>query len=181
MKTKRIVTGWIMAVAIASISFMLGLQGCGSEMATGVGIGVGASSGFTEAQRIARQSKIELAAEVGAAREKLAHAASQEESEKLTKDLAVLQKKQEVVNVAEAVTNKLSEGMARNWSTPDPKGQRDNIMWAVDAVLVGLFGWQTRKRKVFEKSFQRALGESTPQEAKELYDAQKVYAKRIIP
>jgi len=156
------------------------VAGCGSELLTGIGIGAGTSTGLTEAQRMAQQSKAVLIAELSAAKEKLAQATDPNEVKALEKKIATLEKKQDVVEITEQVTGKVTEGLAKDWTTKDPTKQAENIQWIVGAGLGAWALWTKRRQLAAEKTLTRVEGESDPVTAKKIYDLHKEYKKKVI-
>ena len=167
-------------IVITSVVLLFLMVGCGSELLTGMGIGVGTSAGLTEYQKMQRTNKDILIAELIATKAELAAATDPNEVKSLEKKLASLEKKQEVVEITKQVTSKITEGLGKDWQTTDPTKQTENIQWAVGAAL-GAWGlWNKRRQLAAEKTLTRVEGESDPATAKKIYDLHKEYKKKVI-
>lgn len=164
------------------ISFLccFAVFGCGSELLTGFGIGAGTATGLTEAQKMAAASKAELVAELAITKEKLAQITEPNEIKSLGKQLATLQEKQNVVDAAEQLTNKITEGISKNWQTTNPQKQTENIQWLIGAALGTWALWSKRRQIAAEKTLTRIEGESDPATAKKIYDMHKEYKSKVI-
>jgi hypothetical protein len=154
--------------------------GCGSDLLTGIGIGAGTSAGLTEAQKMAQESKAVLIAELAATKEKLSQASEPAEVKALENKLSTLEKKQDVVEITEQVTGKITEGLAKDWQTKDPTKQTENIQWIVGAGMGAWALWNKRRQLAAEKTLTRIEGESDPATAKKIYDIHKDYKKKVI-
>jgi len=154
--------------------------GCGSDLLTGIGIGAGTSAGLTEAQKMAQESKAVLIAELAATKEKLSQASEPAEVKALENKLSTLEKKQDVVEITEQVTGKITEGLTKDWQTKDPTKQTENIQWIVGAGMGAWALWNKRRQLAAEKTLTRIEGESDPATAKKIYDIHKDYKKKVI-
>ncbi len=165
-------------IIITSVALLFLMVGCGSELLTGIGIGVGTSAGLTEYQKMQQKSKDILIAELIATKAELAAATDPNEVRSLEKKIASLEKKQEAIEITEQVTGKITEGLGKDWQ--DPAKQTENIQWAIGAAL-GAWGLWTKRRQIAaEKTLTRIEGESDPVTAKKYYDLHKEYKKKVI-
>lgn len=115
--------------------------GCGSDLMTGVGIGVGTSAGMGEAQSLAEKNKAALVGEILRLRAEVNQATDPAEVAALQRKIAQLEKQEEIANIVTAVTDGVNEGLQRDWTATDPNVVADNAHWLIIA-LGGLFGWE---------------------------------------
>lgn len=158
------------AIGLISLGVLVSFHGCGSDLATGIGIGAGAGVGLTEAQKLAKESKAALVGEILELRAELEQTTDPAKIEALETQLAALQRKMDIVEITEEVSNTVVEGIGREWTSSEPETQKENIHWIVNAVFGALAVWQTRKKKVLEAGVGKFQGKGDGKIAGELHD-----------
>ena len=164
----------------AVIFLVFAAYGCSDPMTQGIAIGVGASAGAEETQKLAAASKEALIAEVLRLREEIKDAATPEEQAALQEELNVLEEKQKVVEMTESITNKVSEGLQRDWESKDPQKQVDNWMWIAGLAVTIFYGAKKTLDANKSKKVSRGLVHSTSALLNSPQVADKDKAKAIL-
>jgi hypothetical protein len=147
MKSERYVAvAWLSAIAIGmlfwfvTIFLLFHAIGCSDPTMQGIAIGVGASAGAEESQKLAAASKEALIAEVLRLRQEVESAATAEEKAVLERQLAAAEDKQKVAELTESVADKVSEGLHKDWTSKDPGTQVENWQWIAGLAATLLYG-----------------------------------------
>ena len=158
---------------------MVFATGCGSDVATGIGVGVAGMTTSAEAQKLAKESKIALSNEIVLLRSQLDSVEVLDEKWALLQD-ELASKERQLITVAntELVLTKALEAASKDWTSKE--SMPSNIRWVVDALLVLAAGWQTRKLNVVNHGVSKFSAESEPGIAKKLYDDTKKYGKTVL-
>ena len=159
---------WILILIVLAFC----LSGCEEAMFQGVAIGVGASEATTSAMDLAKETKMQLVAEILRLRQELSEAATPEEKADLEARLDVLIKRQETAAITEAVLTTVKEGIGKDWASDDPETQSQNWAWIAGLVASILYGGnETRKRVAADKAIERVKIANKPPEEKAIYEA----------
>lgn len=128
----------------AAILMLCILPGCGDPMTEGVLIGLGTSTAAGEATELAAESKTALVAKILKLQSELDAAATPEQQAALQAELDVAKKQQEIANLTASITEKINEGINRDWG--DKPESPDNLAWILGSaatVLGGIAGKKT--------------------------------------
>lgn len=182
--TKGLMTG--MLIGLIAVWILFSCQSCGSDLATGIGIGAGTSVGLSEAEKLAKESKAALVGEIIELRAQLEQATDPAEILALETKLAALQYKANIVESVEQICNTAVETVTeiaeRDWVSKDPETQEENIHWIVHAAFGAYLTWLARKKKVLETGIGKFQGKTeTSGEAKELHDEIRRANKSLWP
>lgn len=129
------------AVSLLAIAMLIALPGCGDPMTEGVLIGLGTSTATQEASDLAAQNKTALVAKILQLQSELDAAATPEQQAALQEQLDAAYKKQEIVELTASITDKVNEGINRDWG--DKPASPDNLAWILGAagtILGGGYG-----------------------------------------
>ena len=117
------------------------LVGCDGGLGEGVLLGIGASTTASEASEMARESKTALVAKILKLQQELDAAATPEQQAALQAELDAAKKKQEIVELTAAITDKIKEGIGRDWDKPPA----DNLAWILGSLATVATGYAGKK------------------------------------
>ena len=141
--------GWTLGFAVSFLMWCLiiggtcALVGCGDPMTEGVLIGLGTSTAAGEASDMARESKTALVAKILKLQQELDTAATPEQQAALQAELDAAKKKQEIVELTAAITDKIKEGIGRDWG--DKPASPDNLAWILGSLATVATGYAGKK------------------------------------
>lgn len=166
-------------IKVSIVITLLFLSGCGSDLITGLGVGVSGSTAMTEAQRLATERKEVLANEIVSLRSQILDMADGLEGKSLLQDELASKKRQlQIAEKTELMLSKAMEGLARDWR--NPQDLSNNIRWGVDALLLVFAGLQTKRLGTKNRGIAKFSAETDATTAKKLYDDVTKYAIKHI-
>ena len=151
---------------------VLAFSGCSDPMAQGIAIGVGASAGAEETQKLAQENKMVLVAEVLRLRHEVEAAPTVEDRTILEAKLLQAEKKQEIAALTETISNNVVQVLQKDWSSKDPQTQSEN--WALIAGLAAsvLYGGKkTYDTAQLTKAVSRVKIASKSEQEQKIYQA----------
>lgn len=170
--------GWIIgrlmsrAMGLVTLGVVVSLSGCMDPMAQGIAIGIGASAGAEETQKLARESKTALIAEVLRLRQEVEAAPTPEEKAILQAKLAEAEHKQEIAALTEQISNTVAEGLKKDWTSNEPATQSENWAWIAGLAATVLYGGKkTLDDRAKGKAIAAVKINAKPEEERKIYQA----------
>ena len=134
--------GWALGFAVSFLMWCLiiggtcALVGCDGGLGEGVLLGIGASTTASEASDMAKENKTALIAKILKLQQELDAAATPEQQAALQAELDAAKKKQEIVELTAAITDKIKEGINRDWGDKPMQGEEgvNNLAYIMTAI-----------------------------------------------
>ena len=168
--------GWALGFAISFLMWCLiiggtcALVGCDGGLGEGVLLGIGASTTASEASDMAKENKTALIAKILKLQQELDAAATPEQQAALQAEFDAAKKKQEIADLTAAITDKIKEGISRDWG--DKTASPDNLAWILGSlatVATGYAGKKTYDDKKKAAAIARVKIAAKPESEKEIY------------
>ena len=120
--------------------------GCGDPMTEGIAIGVGVGS--EAATSLAKEDKNVLIAQILQLKADLANSASPEETAAIQAKLDEVNKKQEIAELTQTITEQIQAGIKRDWGDKPLEGEAgaNNLAYILGSIATVAAGYAGKKQ-----------------------------------
>ena len=160
----------ITSILAAIMLFM----GCGDPMTEGIAIGVGVGS--EAATSLAKEDKNVLIAQILQLKADLANSASPEETAAIQAKLDEVNKKQEIAELTQTITEQIQAGIKRDWGDKPLEGEAgaNNLAYVLGTLATLATGYAGKKQLDSNKqaaAINRVKMAAKPDDERKVYEA----------
>ena len=148
--------------------------GCGDPMTEGIAIGVGVGS--EAATSLAKEDKNVLIAQILQLKADLANSASPEETAAIQAKLDEVNKKQEIAELTQTITEQIQAGIKRDWGDKPLEGEAgaNNLAYILGSIATVAAGYAGKKQLDSNKqaaAINRVKMAAKPDDERKVYEA----------